>query len=627
MPFKAHSTLFYGVFVNSLSLCFAADAHEATKDTQLAIDMIKARKRRDQIHLRTPYKALARIPEEVWQSLRDEVIDQAIYEAEQAELRVVCSREIIEKPFKLPKNWEEEELSELDNFWEAFSESRGVERILTDRLDKIESLLGSFGLAFPLTRTFVELDLTKEDYWGTSAVALPMWQTFSASASSTIEPPSMPRSPSFPRSTAVSEDTGAPRTYFVDSQAIFSHSTFSLPPDVDTRFNLFFSRFGFSPINPAGTTFHPPGGDSPSSPESQDEWEDFEEEEGKEAAHARREHGKRATGSFLQPSPTYRLQLWRPRLSQSCSTVSRSKPSLCSAVDAHKATQDIQLALDIIKLRKQQGVIKVSTLPKTVTRIPEEVWQLIKEQVVDQALLDAEQAILTPFCGPGEVPPSLELPRHLESEPTVLRDDFWNNFFGTDGTEHLLSRRQQDIEELLSLFGLVLPITLPHGKLHLVEHNFESFSIICLPLKSGGRSNKSKSSSPYPSTDVNSSFVDCTTSMTSLLQFSHSAFVLPSDADNRFERFLTTFNLRAGNPVPPIAHPPSSDSSGVSTAKLASGSTSGDYYARRAQRIARARKYHEAICCLDPVVKPHWNLLTVMEGPPNRTDSYKSESE
>ena len=131
------------------------------------------------------------------------------------------------------------------------------------------------------------------DFLGASAIALPMRSRISTSSTSSTSSNRLDHlirhSPSYPRSTAVADASQVDwYTNYFDTQVRFSHSTFSLPPDVDTRFKVFFSRFNLRALDLAGQTMHPPGkmarSESVQSNDS-DAWR-----MGKEAAQARREH-------------------------------------------------------------------------------------------------------------------------------------------------------------------------------------------------------------------------------------------------------------------------------------------------------------------------------------------------
>ena len=80
----AQSAFFYGVFVETAYLCFAADAYKKSKGSLLAVDLICARRRKGQLSIAlSQFKTM---PEEVWKLVKLHVIDDAIAQAEQTEV-------------------------------------------------------------------------------------------------------------------------------------------------------------------------------------------------------------------------------------------------------------------------------------------------------------------------------------------------------------------------------------------------------------------------------------------------------------------------------------------------------------------------------------------------------------
>jgi len=79
-----------------------------------------------------------------------------------------------------------------------------------------------------------------------------------------------------------------------------------------------------------------------------------------------------------------------------------------------------------------------------VVRIPDEVWQLIKEQVVDQATLDAEKEELEPYvggCSTCSPPPSL--PTRFDSDSAKEAFHFWEVFIEGGGTQGMMEYRSK----------------------------------------------------------------------------------------------------------------------------------------------------------------------------------------
>ncbi|ORY86022.1 hypothetical protein BCR35DRAFT_351576 [Leucosporidium creatinivorum] len=80
----SNATLFYGLWVTTASLNFAATAHKATRPTVLAIDLIISRRRRGKLEIEgQEEKTTARqLPEEVWELVKDELLGVEIRKAE-----------------------------------------------------------------------------------------------------------------------------------------------------------------------------------------------------------------------------------------------------------------------------------------------------------------------------------------------------------------------------------------------------------------------------------------------------------------------------------------------------------------------------------------------------------------
>lgn len=81
-------TLFYGLWVETWSLAFAADAYAKVHPTLLAIDLICARRRRGELRCAEEQGETTAVdlPVEVWELVKQQVIDQAVDDAEQGEI-------------------------------------------------------------------------------------------------------------------------------------------------------------------------------------------------------------------------------------------------------------------------------------------------------------------------------------------------------------------------------------------------------------------------------------------------------------------------------------------------------------------------------------------------------------
>lgn len=72
---------------------------------------------------------------------------------------------------------------------------------------------------------------------------------------------------------------------------------------------------------------------------------------------------------------------------------------LCFASDAYKATKGSLLALDLVVARRRKGGLATSKAASSLTKVPEEVWEMIKKQVARVAILEAEKDVVCGFVG------------------------------------------------------------------------------------------------------------------------------------------------------------------------------------------------------------------------------------
>ena len=82
-------TLFYGLWVKTWSLVFAAEAYALVHPTLLAIDLFCLRRGKGQLITEvegSPKRTAADLPAEVWEMVKQQVIGQALWDAEQAVL-------------------------------------------------------------------------------------------------------------------------------------------------------------------------------------------------------------------------------------------------------------------------------------------------------------------------------------------------------------------------------------------------------------------------------------------------------------------------------------------------------------------------------------------------------------
>jgi len=126
--------MFYGVFVKSYSLCFAADAHNAVQTTLLALNMIKIRRRNGNLCTSNPSSAVVRIPDEVWQLVQEQIVDQATLDAEKEELEpYVGGCSTCSPPPNRPTRYNLDVVGEFDDFRDAFAKGGGTQGMLNRR--------------------------------------------------------------------------------------------------------------------------------------------------------------------------------------------------------------------------------------------------------------------------------------------------------------------------------------------------------------------------------------------------------------------------------------------------------------------------------------------------------------
>jgi len=89
---RSSVTLFYGLWVKSWSLAFAADAFDKIHPTLLGIDLIARRWREGKLQAEEQDQmTTARdLPGEVWELIKQEVIDEAVLDEEAEQLKAHC---------------------------------------------------------------------------------------------------------------------------------------------------------------------------------------------------------------------------------------------------------------------------------------------------------------------------------------------------------------------------------------------------------------------------------------------------------------------------------------------------------------------------------------------------------
>lgn len=82
------TTLFYGIWVTTKSLRFAAMAHDATRGPFMALELSSARRSAGKLELGESSSKLKEVPQEVWEMVKQQLI---LTEARDAETDTVQS--------------------------------------------------------------------------------------------------------------------------------------------------------------------------------------------------------------------------------------------------------------------------------------------------------------------------------------------------------------------------------------------------------------------------------------------------------------------------------------------------------------------------------------------------------
>lgn len=127
---SCETTLFYGVFVKTTTLCFAADAYAYSKQNLLAIDIIRSRLRRKELSFTVHSTAISRVPDDVWVKIEQARIQRATLNSELMELRNLGE---MEGRQIWAYNWEE--IHQDENAVGLFWEEGGVQSLVKCRLD------------------------------------------------------------------------------------------------------------------------------------------------------------------------------------------------------------------------------------------------------------------------------------------------------------------------------------------------------------------------------------------------------------------------------------------------------------------------------------------------------------
>lgn len=112
---------------------------------------------------------------------------------------------------------------------------------------------------------------------------------------------------------------------------------------------------------------------------------------------------------------------------------------LCFASDSFKANKASLLAIDLISCRRRKGLLVAGTgNSSAILSVPYEVWEMIKLQMIDIGMREAERNALKKYFGEGEGDPT-----SWERE-AIYRDSVESfEYFGDEGgMEEMLESRK-----------------------------------------------------------------------------------------------------------------------------------------------------------------------------------------
>ncbi|GAA6024366.1 hypothetical protein JCM11491_001106 [Sporobolomyces phaffii] len=233
--------------------------------------------------------------------------------------------------------------------------------------------------------------------------------------------------------------------------------------------------------------------------------------------------------------------------------------SLCFAADAYNLEHRTLLALDLICARRCENRLVPASAASPIARVPVEVWSLVKQQLVDQAIALAEHSAFDDYSCACWSP----------------RPERWTWDSG--------KRWIQESEMFWSVGGLE-------------RSELDALGALGLPLRS---TTDAANCSSFPGgLPFDRSH--------SVAQISLSALPLPPERAPRLIRFLEFFNLVIENPSSSTLYASSRRPLSTHAALADPSTTTTDTNSKELQ----ARVDHKRVCCSNPRTAPHWWLVT-----------------
>ncbi|ORY86069.1 hypothetical protein BCR35DRAFT_330764 [Leucosporidium creatinivorum] len=252
--------------------------------------------------------------------------------------------------------------------------------------------------------------------------------------------------------------------------------------------------------------------------------------------------------------------------------------SLAFAADAYDKIQPTLLAIDLIARRWRDGKLEVEEQERNTTArdLPGEVWELVKQELIDFALAEQAAVHLAYYRCPSCTHALGQSTEDKTRQYQVLRTEAWEIKDVWTSWDDLRCKRcikwvggspfywmqepgrSRKVNRLLSSFGLCMPSVVPYKE---DSQKIESPELSPVALKL-----ESSLSGRFPEVDTDlcrQEFSNCATSNT--YAFEASALSLPADVDYRFRRLIQTYRLRVVDPtmstIVPLSElqPPSSD--------------------------------------------------------------------